>query len=334
MKDVKEVAKDVITTLKDYEFKTFQVGASIPTKWVEMEDTVRAEFKLKGGHSIKSDLTHRVNQTVSNKIKKKVQYNKPDVVAVIDLISDKIIINPRPIFLLGKYLKIKRGASQKQNTCKKCFGIGCPDCDFYGFSKEMSVEQILNKHILSIFDGKKTTFSWVGGEDSKSLVLGNGRPFFVEINSPKKTHINDSKDLKYLSHGINLTELKPTTKKNHDTHSFRTEILVRAKFEKKISKEKLEKISKKITGMEVEQPSTKKQKISKKKIFLFTIKSMRGKNAQIHLICDGGLGIRRFIAGEGVEIYPNLPNILEMEISLDENKPFDILNVEMFSESF
>ena len=42
---------------------------------------------------------------------------------------------------------------------------------------------------LKRFGGTTTKFTWIGGEDKSSLVLGTGRPFFVKIQNPVKRNL-------------------------------------------------------------------------------------------------------------------------------------------------
>ena len=50
----------------------------------------------------------------------------------------------------------------------------------------MSIEGIISDKVIADTKGSDVRFSWVGSEDKNSLVLGMGRPFFVEILNPKK----------------------------------------------------------------------------------------------------------------------------------------------------
>ena len=63
------------------------------------------------------------------------------------------------------------------------------NCDFHGISEFDSVEGIISKLFFKKFGGTTAKFTWIGGEDNSSLVLGNGRPFFVKIKNPFKRKI-------------------------------------------------------------------------------------------------------------------------------------------------
>ena len=52
----------------------------------------------------------------------------------------------------------------------------------------------------------KLKSAWIGGEDKTSLVLGNGRPFFVKLLNPNKRKISLAK--KYSENKIIITHLR------------------------------------------------------------------------------------------------------------------------------
>lgn len=186
MEDIDTIVERVVEAMKEYDFETFHIGATVPNAWLEHEDSLRSEFRLRGKESLKGDLTRRIGASVAQKLRKRVTYRSPDVVALVELESRRIKISSRPLHLFGRYIKEKRGLPQKSLKCDECHGKGCPKCGFTGFSNKLSVEKILSDHILKYLGGTKVTFTWIGGEDSNSLVMGNGRPYYADVHAPKK----------------------------------------------------------------------------------------------------------------------------------------------------
>ena len=56
-----------------------------------------------------------------------------------------------------------------------------------------SIEGKISQFLYEKFETVRVKFTWIGGEDKTSLVLGNGRPFFAKLLSPKKRHVKLSK---------------------------------------------------------------------------------------------------------------------------------------------
>ena len=60
-----------------------------------------------------------------------------------------------------------------------CSGKGCRICNFHGISEFDSVEGLYSPQFLfEKFGGSTAKFTWIGGEDKSSLVLGTGTTFF------------------------------------------------------------------------------------------------------------------------------------------------------------
>ena len=317
------MAKSVAATLSEYEFESFSVGLSAPSEWVEREDLIRSEFKLQGRRNVKSEASHRLASKLVEILKKPLNRLKPDVVAVVDVASGAVKVDARSIYLFGRYTKSKRGLPQKQPRCRVCGGRGCPECEYTGKVKGLSVEHLINQYLLKILQGTKTTFSWFGSEDERSLVLGSGRPFYVEVHNPKKRHLPILTLPVHLGYGVRLTQLTLLGAKPEKVPSFKIKVLARVLFQSKPDKEAVKNLP---TLIEVHQASLRKRKTYLKKIYSPTIRVVRNRG-YIRFICDGGLSIRRFLTGVGEPVTPNLPSLLGVNVEVDEEKPFDILDV-------
>lgn len=321
-----DIVKTVAAALSAYEFQTFSIGLSTPSEWIEKEDLIRSEFKVQGVHNIKSDLARLLISELSKILGKRLDRSNPDVFALVDVKSGNVKVEARSIYLFGRYIKSKRGLPQKQPKCEICRGRGCPECGYTGKGKQMSVEQLLNQLILKIFQGSKAIFSWFGGEDEQSLVLGEGRPFYVEVRNPKLRHIPNLNLPIKLGFGIKLTQLTLLDAKPEKMPRFRVAVFARVLFHTKPDKNKLNEVSDLLERSEIHQVSARRRKTYTKKIYSFKMRVV-GLKGFIRFICDGGLSIKRFLTGVGEPLTPNLPSLLGVNIDVDERKPFDILDV-------
>ncbi len=320
---IDDVAKSVAATLSEYEFESFSVGLSAPSEWVEREDLIRSEFKLRGKRNVKSEASHRLASTLVEILKKPLNRFKPDVVAVVDVASGTVKVDARSLYLLGRYTKSRRDLPQKQPRCRVCGGRGCPECEYTGKAKGFSVEYLISQYLLKIFQGTKTTFSWFGSEDERSLVLGSGRPFYAEVHNPKKRHLLPLTLPANLGYGVKLTQLTILDDKPEKVPSFKVKVLARVLFQSKPDKKVVKNLPPLI---EVHQASLRKRKTYLKKIYSPTIRLVKNRG-YIRFVCDGGLSIRRFLTGVGEPVTPNLPSLLGVNVEVDEEKPFDILDV-------
>jgi len=316
----------VINALRDYEFTNLVIGARIPTAIIEREDNMRAELKLKGGETLKANFTRDMNVAVSQQLKTKVNHKNPDVTVIIDLLLNMVEISSRSIFVYGRYIKNKRGIPQKQRKCQECKGKGCHECTLTGYTTLDSVEQRLTVPLLQLFNADRIKFSWVGSEDMNSLVLGKGRPFYAEILEPKIRKPKRIKStLKKIINEIFICDLNLIVKRPRGDQHFTVIVRSSLKLNKQISKTNIITLQEMLKEASVQIMSSNKN--ITKTIYYLIVESVNRCNLQVILECDGGLSIRRFLTGENDEILPNLSKILKRKITLNKEKPFDILDV-------
>ncbi|MGQ9469385.1 MAG: tRNA pseudouridine(54/55) synthase Pus10 [Nitrososphaerales archaeon] len=334
MQSLKDTSAKILERLKNYEFEDFLIGVKLSKDVIEREDDLRAKFKLRGGEAIKSEIKKEIGKMVASKTDKRVKFRNPDMTILLNFISGEIDLNPKPLFVYGRYLKMIRGLPQKRRKCRNCGGKGCYVCEYTGFSKEESVEQILAQRLIEKFDAKGAKFTWIGGESVESLVLGNGRPFYAEIIEPKLRHIDESKMIK-KENGVILKELMVIDEKPKKSPTFIVTVSAHVKFDEEVNEEKLNTLREKLQNSEVKIKSLKKKSLVKK-IYDFNVERMNKREAKIIFKCDGGLNIKRFISGSNsdvrkdlLEINPNVSEIIGIKANCDT---FDILDLEVLNK--
>ena len=167
----------------NYSFLTFSVGCMIKPSIIDRDDYIRSKYKLKGVDSVKTDVTRELGKLFSKKTKKIVNFLDPEITFTINLKDEICILRSKSITVFGQYIKTLRNIHQKQKSCTNCYGKGCRLCDFHGISEYDSVEGVISKFLFKKFGGTTAKFTWIGGEDKSSLVLGTGRPFFAKIQN-------------------------------------------------------------------------------------------------------------------------------------------------------
>ncbi len=130
---------------------------------------------------------------------KKGSSESHDLHVLVDLEKKSVEATPSSVFVEGFYSKYERGIAQTFHYCFKCKGRGCAFCSFSGKLSKDSVQELLEKFFLPAFESKESRFHGCGREDADVLMLGNGRPFVIEVVSPKKRSV----ELKLLESEIN-----------------------------------------------------------------------------------------------------------------------------------
>ena len=303
----------------DYSFKTFNIGVMIKPSIIDRDDFIRSQYQLKGIDSIKTDITKEIGKLYSKKIKKIIDHLDPDITFTLNFKEELCELRSKSITLSGRYVKSKRGFSQKQKSCDNCFGKGCRVCDFHGIVEFDSVEGAISKLVFQKFGGTTAKFTWIGGEDASSLVLGSGRPFFVKIQNPHKRNVKLSN---VSIDSIKINHLKSVYGSPKKPLKFNSVICVKISTESQIDSKSLKKLKDlTISPVIVYEKSGKR---SEKKIF--DVKSKKNSKNLFTLIikAEGGLPIKRFVIGD--DITPGISTILDTSC---ECREFDFLEIEI-----
>jgi len=311
--------KMMIDVSSNYSFSSFSVGAMIKPSIVDRDDYIRSKYKLKGIDGIKSDVSRELRKSFSRKTKKNIDFLDSDVTFTINLKDESCQLRSKSISLSGRYVKTQRGISQKQKSCSNCSGKGCRTCNFHGITEFDSVEGIISKFIFEKFGGTTAKFTWIGGEDNSSLVLGTGRPFFVKIQNPLK---RKSKSASIKSPFLKLSNLKIVRESPKNPLKFNSSIEVKVSTEDKIDSKNLKKLKELQKRPVVVYEKSGKR--SEKKIFSVKYKKNSSNTFTLFIKAEGGLPIKRFVNSD--DVSPGISQILNISCMCQE---FDFLDIEV-----
>jgi len=101
--------------------------------------------------------------------------------------------SPRPpvkVFVEGRYRKLSRDLPQTVFFCPDCKGHprrrkGCARCEGFGKLTRDSVQELIGWVLGAAFQTRKNKFHGAGREDVNVRMLGEGRPFVLELVNPK-----------------------------------------------------------------------------------------------------------------------------------------------------
>jgi len=103
------------------------------------------------------------------------------------------------VFVEGRYRKLTRDLPQTLFYCPECKGKGCERCEGFGKLTRDSVQELLAWVALPRFKARRNKFHGAGREDMDVRMLGEGRPFVLEVLRAKKPQI----DLQELADEVN-----------------------------------------------------------------------------------------------------------------------------------
>ncbi|MFB3114167.1 MAG: tRNA pseudouridine(54/55) synthase Pus10 [Nitrosopumilaceae archaeon] len=311
--------KLMLDASSNYSFSSFSVGAMIKPSVIDRDDYIRSKYKLKGIDSVKTDISKELRKLFSRKTKKTVDFLDPDVTFTINLKDESCQIRSKSISFSGRYIKTLRGISQKQKSCENCSGKGCRTCHFHGISEFDSIEGIISQFLFKKFGGSTAKFTWIGGEDKSSLVLGTGRPFFVKIKNPRK---RNSKLTSVTFDFLKITNLKIVPESPKNPLKFKSSIQLKISTEGKIDSKNLKKL--KDLQKHPIVVYEKSGKRSEKKIFSVKYKKNSSNAFTLFIKAEGGLPVKRFVNSD--DVSPGISQILNTSCMCQQ---FDFLDIQV-----
>jgi tRNA pseudouridine synthase 10 len=330
--------KTTLGIVSNYDFETFLVGIKIPVNFEERNDEFKAIFNVAYGESIRHEFARLIGKKIAKLTNKTPEYKKPDIQIIVNPFTTKIRLQINPLFVAGRYNKLVRTIPQSKWFCSKCRGKGCNSCDGTGKLYAESVEELVSEPLLRITDGEKTSFHASGREDIDARMLGNGRPFVIEVSRPKKRDI----DLDFLLKKININAEKKVEVKNlkfvdkdfvrhlKKGESAKKEYRALIEFENEISETSLFLLIDKLTDTLIKQQTPvrvlhrRADLMRERYIYSVKVKRVSLKTAEIKILCQGGLYIKELISGDGGRTMPNISSLMENQAKTLE---LDVLNV-------
>jgi tRNA pseudouridine synthase 10 len=140
-----------------------------------------------------------VGKAVAERTGNEADLSRPDVVAILDPVSGTVEVQVNPLFFSGRYRKLERGIPQTHWDCRICRGKGCERCGFTGKQYPDSVEELIGRPAMELFGAEGAVLHGAGREDIDARMIGTGRPFVMEVVSPRRRTI----DLRTVEQAVN-----------------------------------------------------------------------------------------------------------------------------------
>jgi tRNA pseudouridine synthase 10 len=335
-----DLAQKVLNAVVNYEYTSFLVGIELPVKVEEREDEFKAAFNVIYGESIRHEFGRLLGKRIGELTGKTTEYLKPDIAIIVNPFAEKVRLQVNPLFVAGRYRKLVRDIPQSKWFCYSCRGKGCEKCGGTGKMYPESVEELVSKPLLEAAEGEKTSFHASGREDIDARMLGNGRPFVIEISKPKKRFL-DLKTLKAAANanaagkvevsGFRFTN-RDVVRRLKQGESAQKEYRVLIEFENAVSEEGLRLLEEKLSGTSIKQQTPlrvlhRRADLTREKyIYEVKVKKVSLKRAEMKIRCQGGLYVKELVSGDEGRTTPNVSELLE-----NRAKPLklDVLNVIM-----
>ncbi|MEM2841799.1 MAG: tRNA pseudouridine(54/55) synthase Pus10 [Thermoproteota archaeon] len=322
---LEKAVADVVERLKKMEVRTFKSGSSLSPSLMRREDEIKRALKIPWGESIKNFINNYMDHEVSRCLKISPEVEEPDVMFVVNPFNGDLNLTLFPLYLRGRYRKLERGISQTKKRGKDPLS---------------SIEGMVASILVPEIGATDLKFHGAGREDVDALMLGNGRPFVLEVREP----VRRSLDIKALERKINeafqgkieVLDLEYASKKDVQKVKMLGERINKAyeaiiKLGRDVSEEELNKLQEKIKGLQISQRTPSRvlwrrgDKIRRKTIFSAELSLIDKNTLRAILITQGGTYIKEFVSGDSGRTTPSLSELLNTTAECLELEVIDFL---------
>lgn len=325
--------------LKEYEFDSFLVGTKVSGMLLENEELLWEIAGASYAEPLKAELNREVGKRIEHETGKIADFERPDLVVILNLWTEKVELQVNSVFICGRYRKFKRGIPQTRWFCRECRGRGCERCNFTGKMYAESVEELISGSILAEFNGEDMILHGCGREDIDARMLGSGRPFVVEIKEPGRRKVDlqmlaekvkEENEGKLEVTGLQYVKKEMVAKiknaKADKTYSVEVELKTGLK------EADLRDAITKLSGAVIEQRTPTRvlhrraDLVRKRKVHSARLVAFEAPISSIEIKCDGGLYIKELVSGDGGRTKPSLSELLGTEA---EVKELDVVDVDI-----
>jgi tRNA pseudouridine synthase 10 len=330
--------------LNTIEFSTFLIGTLIPKELFEREHDLKAKYDLHNSEYLKQEFNREIGKKLSRKLSVETNFNNPEIVAEIQPFSDSLDVKIRSLYVYGRYSKYLRTIPQTRWPCRKCKGKGCKECGNTGKQYSESVEELVEVEAKKIAQGDKGVLHGSGREDVDARMLGTGRPFVLEIVSPKIRNIDLLKLEKATNeHGkgkIEVRDYRWSSKKELVYIKGNAEESVKkyrasSTLSSPISEESLKKLDSFFKNIIINQRTPTRvshrraDKIRKKEVYSIQSKKINDQEIELIIECEGGCYVKELISGDDNRTIPSVSEVIgiqaickELDVLEIRDKPF------------
>jgi tRNA pseudouridine synthase 10 len=336
--DIGTWAGRVVEALAGIEHSTFLIGTRVPPLMAESEELVWSDLGLTGPEPLKSEVNREVGKAVAAITGKVADLSHPDVVAILDLAAGTVELEITPLFFCGRYRKLERGIPQTRWPCRACHGAGCERCGFTGKMYPDSVEELIGRTAVEVFQAADAVLHGAGREDIDARMLGSGRPFVMEMVAPRRR----APDLASLEDRVNRnaagrvgisvdgwsTRGAVETLKSEKAHK---KYRISVEVEGGIARNELEEALDRLKGAVVSQRTPARvvhrraDRIRERRVVEARVAGQEDGRFFLDVVGEAGLYVKELVSGDGGRTQPSLAGLLGRPARVIQ---LDVLEVE------
>ena len=314
--------------INEVDSDNFLIGSRIEPEITEREKEIKEKYALENSETIKAELNREIGKLALPMIHRPVEFKNPQVVALVDTRFADVTLDIAPVFIAGRYNKYSREIPQTIWPCRVCHGKGCDHCHGAGKMYPTSVQEIIGDIALEMADGQEHFFHGMGREDIDACMLGNGRPFVLEISQPKHRYI----DLDELERRANQTDMAAFNSlkfvqreavERYKAAASDKVYHVHVKAEGKVNKEELVKVALSFKDVNIDQRTPRRVEhrradlVRKRKIHWCQAEWASDDSFDLELETDSGTYVKEFVSGDEGRSVPSFSERLGIQCKVE-----------------
>ncbi len=334
-----DAVRDALSQLSEIQWSTFLVATVGAEPIMKKEEALAVNNGLEGYESVKWEINREVGKAISAATGKEVELKNPDVIVEVHPLSMTVSLNISPVYVYGRYLKLERGIPQSRWLCSYCHGKGCPHCNFTGKKYPTSVEEEIAAVLVPLAKAEGEKIHAAGREDVDARMLGSGRPFVMELLSPKirqidlssaEEAIREHSGGKVEVRGLKLVGKEAVSVVKGEEKSKKTYEGVIESAED-VTDDDISVLNSAFNGVEITQrtPTRVSRRradlVRKKTIYELKVERVDSKTLKFVVKAEGGTYIKELISGDGGRTLPSLSSKIGKSLKC---KLLDVMEVE------
>ncbi len=330
-------AERAASSARGIEFCTYLFGVRLSPRLSAMEGMFAERFPTGAEESLKHAFNREVGKRFEGLIGGvTVDFADPHLSFLIDLGRGEISLRIASLYIYGRYRKLIRGIPQTKWPCRRCRGRGCEACNFTGKQYPESVEELISPPLVDAARAGSFRLHGAGREDIDARMLGEGRPFVLELMSPRIRSL----DLSSLREAVNRgaagkvevsslsfadRSLVAAVKETRATKRYRARI----EFDGPVSEEDLSLALSSLVG-EIEQRTPhrvahrRSDLVRRRRLHSAEGRLLDPTHAEAEFVTDGGLYVKELVSGDDGRTLPSLAGVLGVGARV---KALDVLAV-------
>ena len=317
-------AEAAAESINEVESDNFLIGTRIEPEIVEREKEIKERYNLENSETIKAELNREIGKLALPMIHRPVEFKNPQVVALVDTRFADVTLDISPVFIAGRYTKYSREIPQTIWPCRVCHGKGCDHCNGKGKMYPTSVQEIIGDIALEMAEGQEHFFHGMGREDIDACMLGDGRPFVLEISQPRKRYI----DLDELERRANQTDMagfnslkfvQREAVERYKAAASDKVYHVHVIAEGKVNKEELVRVAQSFKDVTIDQRTPRRVEhrradlVRKRKIHWCEAEWISDDSFDLNLETDSGTYVKEFVSGDEGRSIPSFSERLGIQ---------------------